>query len=64
MTIFSALNERLKASIQRQSISIFEDTVDSVLSSPQKQTCIEREFEVIKRPKKSLLSMGFISIKC
>ncbi|XP_078328949.1 receptor-type tyrosine-protein phosphatase T-like isoform X2 [Crassostrea virginica] len=45
MTIFTALNERFKASHQRQSLSPFEDKVDSVLRSPQKQTCIEREFE-------------------
>nr|XP_022307734.1 uncharacterized protein LOC111113736 [Crassostrea virginica] len=45
MTIFTALNERFKASHQRQSLSTFVDTVDSVLRSPQKQTCIEREFE-------------------
>ena len=49
MTIFTALNERFKASHQRQSLSTFEDTVDSVLCSPQKQTCIEREFEVTKK---------------
>ena len=48
MTIFTALNEGFKASHQRQSLSTFEDTVDSVLRSPQKQTCIEREFEVTK----------------
>ena len=49
MTIFTALNERFKASHQRQSLSTFEDKVDSVLRSPQKQTCIEREFEVTKK---------------
>ena len=49
MTIFTALNERLKASLQRQDIATFEDTVDSVLRSPQKEKCIEREFEVTKK---------------
>ena len=63
MTIFTALNERFKASHQRQSLSTFEDKVDSVLRSPQKQTCIEREFEVTKTIH-SLLSIGYISMKC
>ena len=53
MTIFTALNERLKASQQRQSLSNFEDTVDSVLRSPQKKKCIDREFEVTKKKKKN-----------
>ena len=46
MTIFFALNERFKASPQRQSISSFEDTVNSLLSATQKQPFIAREFEV------------------
>ena len=46
MTIFFALNERFKASPQRQSITTIEDKLDSLLSSTQKQSCIEREFEV------------------
>nr|XP_022309665.1 receptor-type tyrosine-protein phosphatase gamma-like [Crassostrea virginica] len=45
MTIFTALNERLKASLQRQDLSTFADTVDSLLRSPQKKKWIEREFE-------------------
>ena len=49
MTIFTALNERLKASLQRQDLATFEDTVDSVLRSPQKEKCIEREFEVTEK---------------
>ena len=47
MTIFVALNEQFKASPQRQSLSTFSDKLDSFLSSTQKQSCIEREFEVI-----------------
>ena len=62
MTIFTALNERFKASHQRQSLSTFEDKIDSVLRSPQKKTCIGREFQVTK--KHSLLSIGYTLIKC
>ena len=46
MTIFLALNERFKASPQRQSISTIEDKLDSLLSSTQRPSCIAREFEV------------------
>ena len=60
MTIFTALNERLEASLQRQDLATFEDTVDSVLRSPQRKKCIEREFEVTK---KNLLSLGYIAMK-
>nr|XP_022307759.1 receptor-type tyrosine-protein phosphatase alpha-like [Crassostrea virginica] len=45
MTIFFALNERFKASPQRQSLSTVEEKLNGVLSSTQKQPCIAREFE-------------------
>ena len=69
MTIFTALNERLKASQQRQDLSTFEDTVNSELRSPQKQTCIEREFEVTKKKnqkkqnKPELISTSRLQVK-
>ena len=47
MTIFATLNERFKASLQTQCLSTFKDNLDSVLTSAQKQSYIEREFEVI-----------------
>ena len=46
MIIFIALNERLKASLQGQTILSFEEKMYNVLGSPQEQTWIEKEFGV------------------
>lgn len=42
MTMFFALNERFKAFLQRQKRSTFEDTENSVLSSPQQKKNMDR----------------------
>ena len=62
MTIFFALNERFKASPQRQSLSIFEDKLYSFLSSTQKQSCIEGEFEVKNTHKKTFTLIYIIML--